>query len=71
MAERRRETMALGRTLILSAGLAALAGLAACAQPGGTGRSGSTMPANDVVGGGGQIDDVYRQIYHPGRGTQF
>jgi hypothetical protein len=69
MAERRRARMALRRTLMVSAGVAALAGLAACAQPGG--GAGSTTPANDVVGGGGQIDVFYRQIYHPGSGTQF
>ena len=64
-----RATTALRRTLMVSAGLWALAGLAACAPPGG--GTGSTTPANDVVGGGGQIDAVYRQIYHPGSGTQF
>jgi hypothetical protein len=35
------------------------------------GGSGSSMPVNDLVGGGGQIDQTYREIYHPGRGTKF
>jgi hypothetical protein len=35
------------------------------------GGSGSSMPVNDLVGGGGQIDQTYRAIYHPGRGTNF
>jgi hypothetical protein len=29
------------------------------------------MPVNDLVGGGGQIDQTYREIYHPGSGTDF
>lgn len=71
MAERRRETMTLRRTLILSAAFVALAILAACAQPGNPGRSASTTSGQDVLGSGGRTDDVYRQIYHPGSGTQF
>ena len=47
----------------------ALAGVTACAAAGG--GSGSSMPANNVVGGGGQIDQTYREIYHPGSGTNF
>jgi len=67
MAGWRRQT-ARTRALIVWTALAALAGLAACAPAGG---SGSSTPANDVVGGGGQLDQVYRQIYTPGRGTDF
>jgi hypothetical protein len=57
--------------MVLSAVFLAASGLAACAQPGERGASGSTGPASDVLGSGGHLDDVYRQIYHPGRGTQF
>lgn len=42
--------------------------LAACAQGPGTDRVASTSPTagSDVVGGGGHMDQVYRQIYTPG-----
>lgn len=66
----RRAMVALRRSLIVSAGFV-LAALSACAQTSGTGGSGSTTPANDIVGGGGQMDAVYREIYHPGSGTNF
>ncbi len=54
-------------------GLVAL-GLAACADDGQP-RSASNAPGSgssvDVVGGGGQQDDLARQIYHPGSGTDW
>ena len=61
----RRRTL----TLIVWTALAAPAGPAACATAGG--GSGSSMPANDMAGGNGQIDQTYREIYQPGRGTDF
>jgi hypothetical protein len=71
MAHHRRETMASRRGIVLSAAFLALAGLAACVSPGARSASGSTAPASDVLGSGGPTDDLYRQIYHPGSGTQF
>ena len=68
MAGRRRQT-ARTRALIVWAALAALAGVASCAPT--SGRSGSSTPVNDLVGGGGRIDQTYREIYHPGSGTDF
>jgi hypothetical protein len=59
--------MAVRRSVLSSAAFLALAGLVACAQPGERGSA----PASDVLGSGGHLDDVYRQIYHPGSGTQF
>lgn len=67
----RQEAVALRRTLLMSAGFTVLVGISACAQPSGVGASGSTMPAHDTLGAGGQTDNVYRQIYHPGSGTDF
>ena len=47
--------------------------LGACAGNNSASRSGSTVPKvgakDDVVGGGGQMDEIYRQIYTPDRGT--
>jgi hypothetical protein len=63
--------MAVRRSVLSSAAFLALAGLVACAQPGERGSSGSTGSASDALGSGGHLDDVYRQIYHPGSGTQF
>lgn len=54
----------LGRLAIV----ATTATLPGCAQPG---YSGSSTPGSDVVGGGGHMDDVYREIYRPGTGTNF
>ena len=48
--------------------------LAACADLGPS-RSASNAPLSgssvDVVGAGGPQDDVARQIYHPGSGTDW
>ena len=69
MAGWRRQT-ARTRTLVeWAAALAALAGLAAC-EPA-AGLAGSSTPPSDVLGAGGQIDQTYREIYHPGSGTDF
>ena len=49
--------------------------LSACAGENRAHRSCSTGPIvsgeDDVVGSGGCLDEIYRQIYHPGRGTDF
>jgi hypothetical protein len=47
--------------------------LAACADVGHS-RSASNSPSGssvDVVGAGGPQDDLARQIYHPGSGTDW
>lgn len=53
----------------LLAALLAPFGLACCAPRSDSGGSGSTVAAPDVVGGGGRVDETYREIYHPGSGT--
>jgi hypothetical protein len=46
--------------------------LGACAGDNGAHRSCATSgKEGDVVGGGGCLDEMYREIYHPGRGTDF
>ncbi len=47
--------------------------LGACAGDNGA-RPSCSVPASgkgDVVGGGGCLDEIYRRIYTPGRGTDF
>lgn len=55
--------------IALLAALLAPFGLACCAPHTDYRGSGSTDPASDVVGGGGRLDQTYREIYHPGSGT--
>jgi len=53
-------------------GLAVLS-LAACADAGysRSAANGGLGSSVDVVGGGGQQDEIARQIYHPGSGTDW
>lgn len=55
------------RTAALAISLCAPVVLSACAED--SARSGSSVNADtksDLVGGGGQVDEIYRQIYSPG-----
>jgi hypothetical protein len=55
---------------VLLGGLMLAAALGSCAGDRRVGSAGSTVPrASDdgnVVGGGGRLDEIYRQIYQPG-----
>lgn len=68
MTARRPSPLRRMRLLALAAAVAGLGAMPGCAQ---SGLSGSSTPAGDVVGGGGKTDELYRQIYTPGRGTDF
>lgn len=61
----------LTRAATLLAALAAPVGLACCAMATDPGGSGASAPASDALGTGGQLDQIYREIYHPGSGTQW
>lgn len=52
-------------------GLVLAVALGGCAGTNGARPSCSTTGAGDTVGAGGCLDDIYRRIYHPGRGTDF
>jgi hypothetical protein len=58
------------RAAVLLGGLMLAAALGSCAGERDAGSAGSTVPkASDdgnVVGGGGRLDEIYRQIYSPG-----
>jgi hypothetical protein len=63
-------TATAARAAVVLGGLMLPAALGACAGDRGAGSAGSTVPAAsdkaDVVGGGGHLDEIYRQIYSPG-----
>ena len=60
---------AMARAAAQSVALGSFAILSACAGDS-SGLAGSSVPTadnGDVVGGGGRMDEIYRQIYKPGK----